>query len=261
MNNNISNNSIIMSNVILGNNITIEDNVFVDYGVIIKDNVYIKKGTYIGANCILGEYLYDFFRNYINKSHPLTIGSNSVIRSNCIIYGDTSIGDYFQTGHNVTIRENNLLNNNVRIGTNSDIQHHCTIGAYTSIHSNVFVGEETIIEDFVWIFPHVVITNDPTPPSNDLSPVTIKKYASICARSILLPGITVNENALVCAGALVTKDVPSNTAVAGIPAIVIKPTTDIINRFTNKAAYPWMKNFSRGMPWEDIPFDDWLNSI
>ncbi len=100
----ISPKAIIMDNVIIGDNVVIEDNVYVDYGVIIRDNVHIKSGTTIGARSILGEYLYDFYlNNHVNSIHPLVIGKNSIIRSETIIYGDTTIGDNFQTGHRVTI--------------------------------------------------------------------------------------------------------------------------------------------------------------
>ncbi|SCJ41455.1 2%2C3%2C4%2C5-tetrahydropyridine-2%2C6-dicarboxy late N-acetyltransferase [uncultured Clostridium sp.] len=247
----------IKDNVIIGENVILEDDVYIDYGAIIKDNVHIKKGTYIGSSCILGEYLYDFFKDKINKRHLTLIGENSIIRSRTIIYGDTIIGDNFQTGHGVTIREKNNIGNNVRIGTNSDIQHECTIGNYVSIHSSVFMGEETEIEDFVWIFPNVVITNDATPPSNTITPVKIKKYASICARSTLLPGVVIGEKSLVCAGAVVSKDIEAGIAVAGVPAKKVKMTKDIINKNTGLPAYPWMESFERGMPWKDIGFNKW----
>lgn len=254
------NNVTIKENVIIGENVIIEDDVYIDYGTIIKDNVHIKKGSFIGANCILGEFLYDFFENNTNKKHKLVIGENAKIRSHTVIYGENVIGYNFQTGHRVTIREKNNIGNNVRIGTNSDIQHECKIGNFVSIHSNAFIGEETEIEDYVWIFPHVVITNDPTPPSNILSPVKIKRYASICARVTILPGVIVGEKSLVCGGATVSKDVPPDVAVAGIPAKVLKNTSDIISKFTNKPAYPWMKNFDRGMPWSDIGYDMWCKN-
>ena len=53
------------------------------------------------------------------------------------------------------------------------------------------------------------------------SPVTIQDYAWICSRSIILPGITIGEGAVVASGAIVTKDVPPYAVVAGVPAKVI----------------------------------------
>ncbi|WP_040213558.1 acyltransferase [Clostridium polynesiense] len=254
---NISLKAIIKKNVYIGNNVTIEDDVYIDSGSIIRDNVIIKKGSFIGANSIIGEYLGDFFKGN-NKEHICIIGKNSVIRSGAIIYGDVIIEDNFQSGHRITIREGSRIGKNVRIGTNSDIQHQSVIGNYVSIHSGVFVGEETIIEDFVWLFPHVVITNDPTPPSNKISPVRIKRFASIAAGSIILPGVIIGENSLVGAGSVVTKNVTEGMAVVGNPAKEKCLADKIKNKFTGKPAYPWMYNFHRGMPWEKAGFEEWI---
>jgi acetyltransferase-like isoleucine patch superfamily enzyme len=56
----------------------------------------------------------------------------------------------------------------------------------------------------------------------DISPVHIKRNAWIGAAATILPGVTVGENSVVAAGALVAKDVPDNTVVAGVPAKVIR---------------------------------------
>ncbi|WP_160687138.1 N-acetyltransferase [Clostridium sp. C2-6-12] len=257
-NNQISKTSKLMANVIVGDNVIIEDNCFIDYGVIIRDNVHIKKGTFIGARCILGEYLMDFYRDRINQTHPLIIGENALIRSEAIIYGNTTIGNNFQTGHRVTIRENSIIGDNVRIGTSSDIQEECTIGNYVSIHSNVFMGEKNTIKNYVWIFPHVIFTNDPTPPSQTIIGSTVEDYAVVAAGSIILPGLNVGKESLVGAGSIVTKNVEKETVVAGNPAKRICLTKDIENKVTGSQIYPWKYTFSRGMPWAKLGYDQWL---
>lgn len=256
----ISDTATIKENVIIGNHVVIEDDCYIDHGAIIKDNVHIKKGSFIGARCILGEYLMDFYSDKINKVHPLTIGENALIRSETIIYGDTTIGSNFQTGHRVTIRESSILGDNVRIGTASDIQKECTIGNYVSLHSNVFVGERTVIKNFVWIFPHVILTNDPTPPSESLLGITVEEYASVAAGSIILPGVNIGEESLIGAGSVVTKNVEKETVVVGNPAKKICLTRDIINKLTNQKVYPWKYTFSRGMPWGEIGYEEWQKS-
>ena len=55
-----------------------------------------------------------------------------------------------------------------------------------------------------------------------LSPVVIRKNAWIGANATILPGVTVGENAIVAAGAVVSKDVPANTIVGGVPAKIIR---------------------------------------
>lgn len=251
----------IKAGVMFGENIVIEDDVFIDYNCIIRDNVTLKKGTMVGANCILGEYQMDFFKTRNTGEHPLVIGENSIIRSGTIIYGDTIIGNGFQTGHNVTIREKAQIGNHVSVGTLTDIQGDCIIGNYVRAHSNVFIAEKTVIEDCVWIFPHTVITNDPTPPSEWMMGVHIQSYAIVAAGAILLPGITIEGDTLVAAGAVVTKDVKKNSIVGGNPAKVISDISEVKNRFTGERVYPWRYTFKRAMPWAESDYDAWYAQI
>lgn len=257
----IGRNVTIKEGTIIGENVIIDDNVYIDYGCIIRDNVHIKKDSFIGARSILGEYLMDFYKDKQNKSHPLVIGENALIRTENVIYGDTAIGDNFQSGHKVTIREKTQIGNCVRVGTLADIQHKCSIGNYVSIHSNSFIGEETKINDYVWIFPHVVITNDPTPPSNELMGVIIDSFAVISARSVILPGVHIFQDALVAAGATVTKNVNKEMLVAGNPAKEMGSVKKVKNKITGEQVYPWRYTFKRGMPWEEVGCESWYNSL
>ncbi|MGO5029160.1 N-acetyltransferase [Candidatus Agathobaculum pullicola] len=252
----IADSAIIKENVFIGNNVVIEEDVYIDIGCIIRDNVHIGKGTYVGSRCILGEYLQDFYADKSNKAHPLEIGAFSIIRSETIIYGDCTIGDNFQTGHRVTIREHASIGTHVSIGTLSDIQGFCQIGNYVNMHSNVHISQKSKIHDYVWIFPYVVLTNDPQPPSEQLAGVEIEEFAVISTGSILLPGVHIYKDALVGAGALVTKDVPQETVVFGNPARPHGSVKDI-HTSSGERVYPWRYSFDRKMPWNGIGYDAW----
>lgn len=109
-------------------------------------------------------------------------------------------------------------------------------GKHLSIGKNVFVNFNCtfltlggiVIEDNVLIGPAVKILSEGHPLSpaerQSLIPgkIHIKQNAWIGAGATILPGISIGENAVVAAGAVVTKDVPANTVVAGIPAKIIK---------------------------------------
>jgi acetyltransferase-like isoleucine patch superfamily enzyme len=113
---------------------------------------------------------------------------------------------------------------------------HTNFGRHIQIGKNVFINHACtfldlggiIIEDDVLIGPKVsIITeNHPLDPEKrkmlEVKPVIIKRNSWIGANATILPGVTINENSVVAAGAIVTKDVPANTVVAGIPAKVIK---------------------------------------
>ncbi len=254
----IGKNVIIKENVILGDNINIGDNVYFDANCIIRDNVTIGNNSTIGANCIIGEYQMDFYTNGRKSAyHPLTIGENDLIRSGTIIYGDCVIGNDFQTGHMVSIREKANIGNHVSVGTLSDIQGFCEIGNYVRMHSYCHIAQKTVIEDYVWLFPRVTFTNDPTPPSDRLIGATVKSFAVISTGSTILPGVTIEGDSLIAAGATVVKDVKAFSVVGGVPGKVIGDIRNIKNHFTGEQVYPWRYSFKRGMPWQDCGYEAW----
>lgn len=251
----------IADNCYIGDNCSIGSNSYIDRDVIIRSNVTLGENSFVGARSIIGEFLNDFVSYHKIEQHPLSIGCHAVIRSETIVYGNSNISDHFQTGHRVTIRENSQIGHHVHVGTLSDIQGNCKIGNYVNMHSNVHVGQKTVIGNYVWLFPYVVVTNDPNPPSENLLGVTIKDYAVVATNSILLPGITIEEDTLVGAGAIVTKDIPRGMVAVGNPARVISPTDKVTNKVTGQKVYPWRYTFDRGMPWQDIGYEKWAETI
>lgn len=156
---------------------------------------------------------------------PTMIGQRAVIRSHTVIYAGNVIGDDFQTGHGVLLREENRIGHNVSIGSHSVVEHHVTIADGVRIHSQAFVPEFTVLEEGCWIGPNAVLTNalHPLCPKvkQCLKGPVVKRGAKIGANVTLLPGVTIGENALVGAGAVVVKDVPDGAVVVGNPARVI----------------------------------------
>jgi acetyltransferase-like isoleucine patch superfamily enzyme len=180
---------------------------------------------------------------------PLIIGESSLIRSHSVFYEGSVFGKKLSTGHRVTVREKTEAGDAFQIGTLSDIQGHCKIGNYVKLHSNVHIGQHSTVGNYVWIFPYVVLTNDPHPPSNVMMGVTIEDFAAIATMSIILPGVTVKSGALVGAHSSVSKTVASDTVVAGSPAKFICETSEIkLKDGSGESAYPWRRHFHRGYP-------------
>ena len=236
----------------IGNNVKIGKNVRIHPTALIYDNVVLHDNVFIGPYCIVGEPCSGYYndpKNYIiNKTE---IGKNSIIRSHSVIYEDVIIGDYFQTGHHVTIREKTKIGERCSIGTSTDIQDRVEIGNYVRIHSNVFLGQLTVIKDYAWIFPGVIMTNDKYPPMNELRGCIVDKYALVAAGSILLPGINVGKNSLVASGTIVSKDVLEMTAVRNVLNKTSKSITELVSDDGEKV-YPWKEHLKefRGYPWQ-----------
>lgn len=214
---------------------------------IIHDNVEIGDHTIIESYCEIG------YPSRNAEGQPLRIGSNSLIRSHSIFYEGSVIGEGLTTGHRVTVREKTLAGRNLQIGTLGDIQGHCKIGDYTKFHSNVHIGQHSKIGNYVWIFPYVVLTNDPHPPSHVMLGTTIEDYVAIATMSVILPGVTIKQGALIGAHSSVSRDVESDTVVAGSPAKFICETSAIkLRDGSGQSAYPWRRHFHRGYSEEAV---------
>ena len=100
-----------------------------------------------------------------------------------------------------------------------------TLGDRVTLKSGVYLWVGVTIEDDVFIGPQATFTNDLMPRSRqpfELTETMVCRGASIGAGAVILAGVTVGERAMIGAGAVVTKDVPADTVVAGNPARVIR---------------------------------------
>ncbi|MBE7558942.1 N-acetyltransferase [bacterium] len=121
-----------------------------------------------------------------------------------------------------------------KVGTFVEIQKGARIGRNCKISSHTFICEGVTIEDNVFVGHNVTFINYMYPRATNPDgamqteadwkcvPTLIKKGASIGSSATLLCGVTVGEGAIVGAGAVVTKDVPPRTVVAGNPARILR---------------------------------------
>ena len=145
-----------------------------------------------------------------------------------------------QLGNDVKIFHPNLVNlygcalgDETKIGTFVEIQKNAVIGARCKVSSHTFICEGVTLEDEVFVGHGVMFTNDiyPRATTDDgglqseadwqVVETRVQKRASIGSNATILGGITIGENALVGAGAVVTRNVPAFAIVAGVPAQVI----------------------------------------
>ena len=121
-----------------------------------------------------------------------------------------------------------------KIGAFVEIQKGVTVGKDCKISSHTFICEGVTIEDRVFIGHNVTFINDKFPRSANedgtmqseadwsVVPTLIKEGASVGSSTTILCGVTIGKNAIVGAGAVVTKDVPDNAIVAGVPARILR---------------------------------------
>ncbi|MDW8133370.1 MAG: DapH/DapD/GlmU-related protein [Candidatus Calescibacterium sp.] len=192
-----------------------------------KDLLVIGENVRIEDNVVLCHPTRD------GEIKPVYIGDHSYIRSHTVIYSGVKIGKYCQTGHFTFIRENTIVGDYSIIGTSVICEMNTQIGKYVLIETQSYITGYTIIEDYVFIGPCVITTNDYRMFHNrpwlrvELRGPIFKKGCRIGAGALILPGITIGEEAIVAAGSVVTKDVPPGTMVMGFPANIKRKVPSI----------------------------------
>jgi UDP-2-acetamido-3-amino-2,3-dideoxy-glucuronate N-acetyltransferase len=155
------------------------------------------------------------------------------------------IKDDVKLGQGVAIYQPDLVNlygceigDDAKIGAFVEIRKGVVIGKRCKIQAFAFIPEGVMLEDGVFIGPHVCFTNDlyPRAVNTDgtlkaaddwiVTPTRVKAGASIGANATILCGVTIGVSALVGAGAVVTKDVPDFAIVGGNPAKVLGDSRD-----------------------------------
>jgi len=205
---------------VLGDNVTIGNNVTIYPKVSIEDGCRILEGAVIGRLPIsTGNIALPLTTEYL----PVQIGPGCVIGCNSVLYTNVTLGERVLIGDLSAVREGNVLEDLVVIGQCVTVHRDGHIGKRTHVSYSSVVG--AIIEEDVYIGQGMSGVDDNNVylsrfglDEARLQPYTIRRFAVIGPGVTLLPGVEIGEGAFVAAGAVVTKDVPPWTIVAGVPA-------------------------------------------
>lgn len=228
----------ISEKAVLGNNVTvgrfavIEDDVAIGENCIIGHNVVIHSGSNIGNNVriddntIIGKKpmraVNSIFKDDKEYSgahikDECLVGAGVIIYCGCIIDKNTLVADL------AVIREDVTIGTKTIIGKGATIENFCKVGSNCKIQTNVYLTAYSVVEDYVFIGPCVVTSNDNYAARSKerfkyFKGITVKKGGRIGAGAVILPGKTINEDGFVAAGSVVTKDVEKAKIVTGTPA-------------------------------------------
>jgi acetyltransferase-like isoleucine patch superfamily enzyme len=215
--------AVIRGSVTIGHNVVIHPHVVIESGVTIEDNVEIFPGAYIGkipkgAGALTRAPRFE---------PKVKIGAGCSIGPHAVIFYDVVIGVSTLLGDGASVREG------TRIGSRT------VIGRYVTINYNTHIGDRVKIQDHSWLAGNMTVADDVfisggVGTSNDnrigrngydeahtVGPY-IGRGAAVGVGANLLPGIRIGAEAIVGAGAVVTKDVPDRAVVMGVPARITR---------------------------------------
>jgi len=222
------------NNCIIGERVTIGAGCEIGSRVIIHDDTCIGDNVRIDDASVIGKLPMRAANSAVTKEQELPgaqIGSRSIVGTGVVIYRGCRVSEKVLIADLATVRENVVIGDFTIVGRGVAIENFCRIGRYVKLETNVYITAYSELEDRVFVAPCVATSNDNYVGRTEerfkhFKGVTIRKGARVGVNATILPGIVINEDALVAAGALVTKDAPARMIVAGVPARVFRPVPE-----------------------------------
>lgn len=220
----------------LGHFCVIGEHAAIGTGSVLGSHVVVYAGTTIGANvriddgASIGKQPMRAANSAVTKEQelpPTTIGDDCIIGSNVVIYTGATIGTKVLIADLATVRENVSIGDFTIIGRGVAVENHCKVGAYCKLETNVYLTAYSELADRVFMAPCVATSNDNFVGRTQerfkyFKGITVKRGGRVGLNATILPGKVVGEDALVAAGAVLTKDAPDQMIVMGSPAKPLK---------------------------------------
>jgi acetyltransferase-like isoleucine patch superfamily enzyme len=192
-------------------------------GTVLGDGVKVLEGAVVGKQPTLSP------RSTASREAlpPTVIGDGSVVSTGAIVFAGAAIGARVIIGDQSCVRERVTIGDDAVVGRGSLVENDTSIGAMTTIQADAYITAYSTLEEYVFVAPCVVTTNDNWMGRSDkrtgnVKGPTIRRGARIGGGAVLCPQIEIGEDAFVGAGAVVTKDVPPRVVVVGNPARVLR---------------------------------------
>lgn len=208
----------------VGKGCRIGNHVVIHEDTVIGDHVRIDDGSVIGKRPMRAAI------SAVTKDHelsPCTIGANAIIGTHVVLYRGAEIQERVLVADLSSVRENVTIGKCTIVGRGVTIENFCKIGKYVKLETNVYVTAYSEIADRAFVAPCVATSNDNFVGRTEerfrhFRGVVLRKGARVGVNATILPGCVIEEDALVAAGALITRNVPARKIVAGVPAKVFR---------------------------------------
>jgi acetyltransferase-like isoleucine patch superfamily enzyme len=216
----------------------------VGYGVVVETGVRIGRRCRIGhhvvvrAGTVIGDEvrLDDFVSvgkwplravNSILKAtqqlDPAEIGDGCLLGTGATVYRGAALGRNVLVADQATVRERVRIGDYTIVGRGVVVENDCVVGRYCKLETEAYITAYSTLEDRVFIAPQVTTTNDRFIGRTEerfkhFRGIIVRRGGRVGAGSVILPGLTVGEDALIAAGSVLTRDAPPRMILLGSPA-------------------------------------------
>jgi UDP-2-acetamido-3-amino-2,3-dideoxy-glucuronate N-acetyltransferase len=218
------------SNVRIGPYVQIGDNTIIGNNVVIHADTIIGNDVRIDDNAVLGKLPVRAATSAIPVSANLPrleVGDGCHIGAGSVIYRGCTLGANCLVADLATIRENVTIGRKTIVGRGVAVENYCRIGSFCKLETNCYITAYSTLGNHVFIAPGVVTSNDNyagrgAERFKHFKGVTVEDGGRIGANATILPGRIIGSQALVGAGAVVTRDLPPGKVMVGNPGRIVR---------------------------------------
>lgn len=213
----------VASGVRVGEFTVIGDGVRIGEGCVLGHHVVVHDGTQVGANvriddhAVLGKRPMRAARSATTSGAPdlppLAVGDGSLVGTGAVLYRGCQIGERVLVADLATVRERVSVGDETIVGRGVAIENDSTVGARCKLETNAYITAFSTVEDDVFVAPGVLTSNDAFMGRTDerkqhFGGPTVREGARLGVGAVLLPGREVAPEAVVGAGAVLTRAGP-----------------------------------------------------
>jgi UDP-2-acetamido-3-amino-2,3-dideoxy-glucuronate N-acetyltransferase len=224
----------------LGQGVVVEAGVVIGRGCLIGHHVVVRADSVIGEETRLDDFAVIGktplrARNSILKAvvdlRPARLGRGMLVGTAGTVYRGAELGEGVLLADQATVRERVVVGDFTIIGRGVVVENDCRVGRYCKLETECYITAYSTLEDRVFVAPQVTTSNDRFIGRTEerfkhFRGVTVRKGGRIGAGAVILPGLTIGEDALVAAGSVLTRDVPPRMIFLGSPAKPLRPVPE-----------------------------------
>jgi len=213
--------------------VRIGENCRIGCHVVIHPQTTIGNDVRIDDHSVIGKMPMRARRSIFSKQEnlpPAAIGDHCLIGTHVVIYRGCKIAENVLVADTAAIRENVSVGDSTIVGRGVTIENLTTIGKKCKLETGCYITAYSHIDDYCFVAPMVATSNDnylgrTADRFKHFKGATVRKGGRIGTAAVILPGKEIGEDAVVGAGAVVTKNVPDRKVVVGVPAHALRDTS------------------------------------
>lgn len=207
----------------IGHHVVIHDGTRVGDSVRIDDHTTIGKQPMRAPNSAVTQD---------RHQPPAQVGDRCLIGASVVLYAGCTLGEKVLVADLATVREEVTVGDFTIIGRGVAVENQCRIGRYCKLETNAYLTAYSVLEDRVFIAPGVLTSNDnfmgrTSERFDQFRGVTVRRGGRIGVGAVILPDKELGVDAVVAAGALLTRDADSEMIYAGVPAQTFREVPDV----------------------------------